>query len=355
MPRRVRYRHAPWYGGPNAFYELRATMPRIPNEHLLAVVFIYPSEGAAQEGAPVGASGFVVNVPSGVAPWRIRYVVTNKHVIDNGGHWVRLNRYGGTHCVHVPPEDWAVPTQDDDLAVAVLRLPEGVRPFELSLDSLALTRAEVVTLKVGPGDETYMVGRFMAQSGLTNNPVARFGSIALMPDPDDLICDGREKEVEAYLVEMRSHAGFSGSAVFLLIPQNSFRGEFGDTTMDDNTDRFRLLGIDTGHMIDPLPVQENVGGQWQNADGYQVPHQSDMAIVSPAWKIAELLDREDLAADRLELGRELARTRLLGMAVSDAQAKADVAHQGTPGPTGPTGPTGPSGPTGPTGPTGPHR
>ena len=294
-------------------------MPRIPDVHLQSAVFIYPSEAAARDGQQVGGSGFVMNYPSGVGSWRIRYVVTNQHVVDGGGHWVRLNHPGGTYCAHILPDQWISAPDGDDFALAILSLPEFVVPYELSLDSLALTRDEAQALKVGPGDEAYMVGRFVAHGGrVTNNPIARFGSIALMPNPMEPVRDGRDKDVEAYLIEMRSHAGFSGSAVFLLIPQNSFRGEFGDTSMDDNTTRFRLLGIDTGHKIDPLPLQKrNSGGKWQRVPDTYVAHFSDVAIVAPIWKVVDLLNREDLAEERKRLGVELERRRGNETAASD--------------------------------------
>ncbi len=140
---------------------------------------------------------------------------------------MRLNHPHGTYIVHIPPDQWET-APPDDFAIAVLSLPPQVAPFELSLDTLALTHEEAMTLNVGPGDEAYMVGRFITHGGrVTNNPIARFGSIPLMPNPDELVRDGRGNDVEAYLIEMRSHAGFSGSAVFLLIPQQSFRGVIG--------------------------------------------------------------------------------------------------------------------------------
>ncbi len=294
-------------------------MPRIPDVHLQSVVFVYPSEEAALTGEQVGGSGFVVNAPARVGG-RIRYVVTNQHVVDQGGHWVRLNHPQGTHVVHIPPDQWVSAPDGDDFALAVLRLPAHVVPYELSVDSLGLTRSDAQALRVGPGDEAYMVGRFIAHGGrVTNNPIARFGSIALMPNPTELVRDGRERDVEAYLVEMRSHAGFSGSPVFLLIPQHSFRGQIGDTSLEDNITRFRLLGIDTGHKVDRLGVeQRDRHGNWTRRDDLLVDHFSDVAIVAPMWKVMDLLNRKDVAAERERLGRDLERTRGHDVAASDS-------------------------------------
>jgi hypothetical protein len=299
----------PERAGPNVYYAVATNfMPRIPDEHLRSVVYVYPSEEAARLGRQVGGSGFVVNYPSGIGLWRIRYVVTNQHVVDGGGHWVRLNHLGGTHVVHIPPDAWEPAPGGDDFALAVLRLPPNVTPMELSLDNLGVTREMAAALRVGPGDEAYMVGRFLAHGGrTTNNPIARFGSVALMPNPHDLVRDGREKDVEAYLIEMRSHAGFSGAPVFLLIPQFGFRGVIGDTSTETNETRFRLLGIDTGHKIDHMPVSQHSGSEWARREDLVAEHFTDVAIVAPIWKVVDLLEREDLADQRIQMSIELSR------------------------------------------------
>ncbi len=193
--------------------------------------------------------------------------------------------------------------------MALLPLPPDVVPYQLSLESLAVTREEAKALNVGVGDECYMVGRFVAHGGrVTNNPIARFGSISLMPNPAEPVRDGRGREVEAYLIEMRSHAGFSGSPVVVLTPQHSFRGEIGDTSLEDNVTRFRLLGIDTGHVIDRLPVvEEQAPGEWQERADLTAVHPSDVAIAAPIWKVVDLLEREDFMEQRRQLGEELQR------------------------------------------------
>lgn len=299
-------------------------MPRIPDSHLQSVIFVYPSEQTARDGDQVGGSGFVVNYPSGVSDWRIRYVVTNQHTIDLGGHWVRLNRVGGTHIVHIPPQDWTLAPEGDDFAIATLSLPPSVAPYEIPLDGdLTGTRQALVELGIGPGDEAYMVGRFVAHGGrTTNNPIARFGNIALMPNPDELVLDGRRREVEAYLVEMRSHSGFSGSPVFVLIPQFSFRGVIGDTSKEDNQTKFRLIGIDTGHMIDYLPIEERDDAGWERIERLRAIHLTDVSIIAPVWKVTDLLDRKDLAQERRRLGLELEKHRGSERAVSDQSISA---------------------------------
>lgn len=47
-------------------------------------------------------------------------------------------------------------------------------------------------------------------------------------------------------------------------------------------------------------------------------HSSDVAVVVPIWKVLDLLDREDLAERRAELGRQLEKRAGHEAAVSEA-------------------------------------
>ncbi len=299
-------------------------MPRIPDVHLRSVAFIYDSEQAANEGHQAGATGFVANYPSGVGNWRIRYIVTNKHVVDHKGHWVRLDHQSGTHTVHIPPDEWVDAPGDDDFALAVLRLPESVALFALPLDSQADDKA---SFNIGPGDEVYMVGRLIGHGGrVTNNPIARFGGISMMPNALELVRDGRAHDVEAYLIEMRSHAGVSGSPVFVIVPANSFRGviqsEPTDPAYDSEKTYFRLIGIDTGHLDHSVLVgRPDRSGKFRQVGGLTSHYPSDVAIVAPVERIIELLDRDDLASQRAEFGRELERVSGPQLAVPDVASE----------------------------------
>lgn len=297
--------------GPHQYYEMRPAMPRIPDNHLQTVAFLYPTEADARAGQKVGGSGLVISVASGVADWRIRYIVTNAHVIEPAGAWVRLNYPGPERFWfgYIPFAAW-INNGVDDVAIALLALPPHVTPYENWVPETSVTRDFAHEFRVGPGDDIYMVGRYVGHGGrLTNNPIARFGVIALMPSEEDLVRDHRGKDVEAYLVEMRSQPGFSGSPVYLRIPQWSFRGISGDTSLEDNTERFRLLGIDTGFKQHMLPVKQlDQEGNWLKTN-LHAEHMSDISIVCPIWKVADLLNREDLDRQRREIGRELERLR----------------------------------------------
>ncbi len=63
-------------------------VPGIPRQWLDAIVYLYPSEEAANSGAPYGGTGFLMTVdPAPGAACRLGhlYAVTNAHVIEGGG------------------------------------------------------------------------------------------------------------------------------------------------------------------------------------------------------------------------------------------------------------------------------
>jgi hypothetical protein len=111
--------------------------------------------------------------------------------------------------------DWLFHPSDSSVDVAVLRVPLPVKGY----DHLAITRemfltdAERAKQKVGVGDELYFPGLFVPHRGRERLlPIVRQGTIAAMPDEHVSTAMG---QVEAYLCEVRSIGGLSGSPVFL--------------------------------------------------------------------------------------------------------------------------------------------
>jgi hypothetical protein len=140
-----------------------------------------------------------------------------------------------------------------------------------------------------------MIGRFINHEGKQRNlPTVRFGNIAMMPLEKVLMSDGLLQE--AFLVEMRSLPGYSGSPVFWEIPDFSRRPHSNKL----EAMRYRgLLGIDAGH----LPYKGMVEDSFGNAhpDKLRVNLNSGMAVVVPAWKILELIDMEKFKKQRQEI------------------------------------------------------
>lgn len=268
---------------------------RIPDELLECVVYIFDSEEAALSGALAGGSGFVVGLPLGVNDAVARFVVTNHHVVRAGGHFVRLTGRGErVVVVHVSADRWVHAHGPDDISVAPLELEPGTADYKSVLwQAWAVTESELATEGVGPGDEVAMLGRFMSRQGVVRNePVARFGHISLMPT--EKVRDGNDQDVEAMLVELRSDAGFSGSPVLLLIPPMSLRPR-KDALSAEAT--IGLLGMITGHYSllasDGKPTKDNTG----------------VSIVTPAWRIDDVLQSEPVLEHCDRLRRSLQQSR----------------------------------------------
>ncbi len=84
--------------------------------------------------------------------------------------------------------------------------------------------------------------------------------------------------VDAYLVEMRSLPGFSGSPVFLHIGPASYRGDGTMTPFYE--DDYTLLGIDTGHKLLPSQVRDKTTGRPADVP-WRVLQNTGVAIVAP--------------------------------------------------------------------------
>jgi hypothetical protein len=193
---------------------------------------------------------------------------------------------------------WTNHPDGDDVSLAPIDfdIPDDWAVGALVWEDFCPTQERMDELNIGVGDDVLMLGRFTCHSGRQQNqPLARFGNIAMMPG--ERVKDGRGLEVDAFLVEMRSIPGFSGSPVFVVIGAGSYRGEYGGGAkmMPFNSETIGLLGIDTGHK----PIMHEV----RQADGkpmtptMYVEQNSGVAIVAPYTKILDALEGgEDLEA-----------------------------------------------------------
>jgi len=158
-------------------------MPRIPDRYLYYAVYFYRSEPDARKGKASGASGFFVSVPSELYPFRYVhiYAVTNYHVAKQGWDVLRFNTGDGVYIRKL--EVWAF-SRTDDLAVAPVDLHESLFAFTYPiLAEQFLPKSQTAEgLKIGIGDDVFMVGRFFGHEGTkqTNLPSIRFGHISML-------------------------------------------------------------------------------------------------------------------------------------------------------------------------------
>src|SRR5262249_13906345 len=153
-------------------------------------VYVYRSEENARDGEHSGGSGFLVHVPSerheGLG---YPYAVTNRHLIDNGYRFLRLNTgEGRLHIVPSEPEAWRFHPNGDDVAVLSLDLDwAALRWFTIGTENF-ISREIMREYRLGPGDEVFLIGRMVTVEGRQRNtPVARFGNLSMMAHADEPI------------------------------------------------------------------------------------------------------------------------------------------------------------------------
>ena len=260
-------------------------MPRIPDQLLRAVAFVFPNADSAHTGKSAGGTAFFVRRQLGLAEEQSCYLVTNTHVAQASPRTIRfLDTTGATRHFDVPATGWCSHPNGDD--VSVTQVPREIAATAASLDwaALAVTPARMVELNMGVGDEIFMLGRFLSREAVQlTQPLARFGSIAMMPG--EFVRDGRGLEVEAFLVEMRSLSGFSGSPVFVYMGPGTYRGN--GTMMPFYSETIGLVGVDTGHKATTSPVECRTVA---DDTGLFVALNSGVSIVAPVWRIAETID-----------------------------------------------------------------
>ena len=275
-------------------------MPRISDTFLQCVIYLYPNVQAAEAGEHFGGSGFIVGVPSEVDPVYYCYAVTNSHVIrEADSPIVRLNtQEDNMGVVKLSEGDWIHHPDGDDLAIAPLAVPSAHFKFKFVSTGDFLTKERIEQHDVGPGDDTFMVGRFVNHEGTQRNPPSvRFGNIAMMPwEP---IKNARGILQESFLNEMRSLSGYSGSPVFVYIPGMAIRPNSAGWHSGAGP---WLLGIDWGHLQQYESVLEKNGDIVQ--EGWKVKSNSGMSTVIPVSRLEQLLNIEEFVKQRKMLDKQ---------------------------------------------------
>jgi len=299
-------------------------VPYIDRYLLGSSIFLYGTESDASEGANWGGSGVLVGVPSQANPSRAHlYAVTNDHVADGCPVARLVKRNGDPYVLPGTQSDWEPHPDGDDIAIRPLG-DVAAGDYWYIGDHLLLTQADVSPQGIGPGDDCVMVGRYINQEHRQfDRPAVRFGNLAMLPE--SVYQDKRSFDQESFLVDMRSHAGFSGSPVFVFYETEGWRylpplAETPETgnELEDSKRRLValeqrvvgrhtsgimgktwLLGIDWGH----LPVWDDVFDDNQKIGRMRVS--TGMAGVVPAWKLAELLSEEGIRMARDKAEKQL--------------------------------------------------
>jgi hypothetical protein len=232
----------------------------------------------------VAAKGTETEAPS-------LYVVTAAHVVfGSGGRsapgrmWVRANYGAASEEVLIEAGEWRKhPTAD--VAVAEWTDPQGRESTRVDLEELA--NKEIIDYySMGLGHDLYMVGLFQRHTGSkTNEVMCRRGSIAMMPS-EPVTIDRHGNTADVYLMEVRSIGGFSGSPVFVHVPEYTVSGP--NRPANVNSSDFYLLGLASGHW--DIPMLRKDSGKHQPP-----PKERNIATgistVVPAAKILETISQ----------------------------------------------------------------
>ena len=143
-------------------------MPAIPGEVLDTVVYLYPDEQSALAGERAGGSGCLVVIPVQQEPLvGFMYVVTNSHVIREGkASAIRVNtREGGMGIIHSTTDGWIHRPDGDDIAILSVNFEYDEVKAKGIPEEWFATKEKIERYKIGPGDEAFMVGRFVNHEG----------------------------------------------------------------------------------------------------------------------------------------------------------------------------------------------
>ncbi len=226
------------------------------------------------------------------------YAITARHVIDgirsSGKGYIRFNRIDGGSVDYGFDPHKCLESLSSDVAVVVLRAPEGCDFRWIPMTSIA-TAERLTKDDIGIGDEVFFVSLFSEFPGYERNqPILRFGNISLMPREKlhlRLSPGSHPVPVSAYLVESISWGGESGSPAFVFLGVD--RAGYA-IALRGGESHVYLLGLVHGHY--PMKTEVDFTGDFLGSA--TVDLNAGMAVVIPAQDIVDLLMREEVVKDR---------------------------------------------------------
>lgn len=265
---------------------------RVSQEILKTVVFV----GVENNGqfSPVG-TGFLIGYP--FESYSFNFLATAIHVVDmiaSDKIAVRINKKNGDSTIIYVEKTRIINHSDRKNDIALL----PVKPDFVIWDQLSINferddfknRHDIWEPDIG--DEVVTVGLYGTHFGAARNlPIARIGHISMMPGEPVLTKAG---EIPAYLIEVRSIAGLSGSPVYCNVPR--FDADGGNVRYL-LTPAYVPLGMMLGyHLV--ATAQDQI--QVPNQDG-DIPdnlsvdeRNTGFAVVVPFERFFELLESDPM-------------------------------------------------------------
>jgi hypothetical protein len=185
-----------------------------------------------------------------------------------------------------------------DAAVFAWRPSLKLDDWEFPL-KYALTPALMTKEGIGLGDDVFVAGLFSRRTGHARNiPIVRVGNIAALPEEPIETAMGLQ---EAYLIELLSIGGLSGSPVFTYL--GGIRRESaqaGAENLHYRSGAIHLLGLVHGHWN--AASQDRMDAATDALDGGERVNMG-IAIVVPIIRVLEILNYPGLRTARENAGK----------------------------------------------------
>jgi hypothetical protein len=234
----------------------------IPAEFKKPVAFIFIKDNA-DKIVPNG-TGFFVSIPdSSKRPIQFVYLVTAKHVIEDpltkkfyNQIYIRINKRNSTFDTIplklIAQNGLNFVFQDNiDLAVIPLAPDNSKYDYEpIPINLLFKTKEEFDTSYVKEGTNVFYSGLFSPYLGYnSNNPIIRFGRVALLPR-ENIFWDSANAKQNLFLVETTTYGGNSGSPLFSYFSPFQIMGN-----MIVGNSQIKLAGIIKGYSGEKTPIE----------------------------------------------------------------------------------------------------
>lgn len=239
-------------------------MPQVPLAVLKATFYLYASVEDAKQGLKFGGTGFFVAFPSAVEGQNYGYAVSNWHVaVRDGFSVIRINKNdGGVDIFELDPAEWIFIPNGPDVAAVPIGIDKKIHDAEAIRSSLLMTREEAAQRAVGPGEDVFMVGRFVDHDGGESNiPAVRFGHISMSPTK---IKQPTGATLESYVLDVHSRTGFSGSAVYVYRTFGQDLRNLGQMNFGQGHQFISILGIHWGQFPERWQIKEKKAAQTKN-------------------------------------------------------------------------------------------
>jgi len=252
-----------------------------------------------------GGTGFFVSIPSEKYPKSSYvYIVTAKHCIEKakqyGNLYLRLNKLDGKADFIEIRREWYYPDNESSDAV-VLPWPSFRHIFQYKhlVRNMFVTDEIIKEQGIGVGDEIFITGLFTQRSGnQLNIPIVRSGVISAMPD-EPLEDPESGSEYYAYLAELRSIGGLSGSPVFVFLgPARAYKGKISMSS------KIYLLGLVRGHW----DIKDKEQPLDFTHDELKVVNMG-IGVITPIQDVAKILDSKELVKARRKIDKEQSESK----------------------------------------------